>query len=264
MRKPILDALTRGLAGLALLFAGEDAVAKDSSGYVLAASWEPAFCQTETGRRKRECRTLTADRYDATHFSLHGLWPDDLSDKAIFPCYCDRGAPRECDVELSDGPRIRVSQPIFDVLRKVMPGVMSRLHQHEWAKHGTCYEADGTGPGAGADPDEYYSEAIILMEKLNASSVRALFARNIGGRLTRDEIEAAFDDAFGPGAAERVIIKCDGRGANAAIAELWINIEGDITEQSSLSDLILAAPPTSVSTSDRSCAGGKLLAVETK
>jgi ribonuclease T2 len=260
VRKAITYAVT--CVGLvAAMFFAETAVAQESSGYVLAASWEPAFCQTDSGRRKRECRTQTAERYDATHFSLHGLWPDDLSDKAIFPCYCDRGAPRECDVELSDGPRIRVSQPIFDVLRKVMPGVMSRLHQHEWEKHGTCYEAEKTGPDAGADPDEYYSEAIVLMEKLNASPVGTLFAENIGRRLTRGEIEAAFDDAFGKGAAERLIIACDGSGRNAVIAELRINLEGDITPDSSLSDLILAAPPTSVSTSERSCAGGKVAAV---
>jgi len=262
VRKPILDAVTCvGLAGVALLFAVEAAVAQGSSGYVLAASWEPAFCQTDAGRRKRECRTQTADRYDATHFSLHGLWPDDLSDKEIFPCYCDRGAPRECGVALSDGPRIRVSQPVFDVLRKVMPGVMSRLHQHEWEKHGSCYEADKAGPDAGADPDEYYSEAIILMEKLNASPVRTLFAENIGRKLTRSQIETAFDEAFGAGAAERLTIECSGHGANAVIAELRINLEGDITLETSLSDLILAAPPTSVSTSERSCAGGKVAAV---
>jgi ribonuclease T2 len=226
---------------------------------VLAASWEPAFCQTDSGWRKRECRTQTAERYDATHFSLHGLWPDDLTDKAIFPCYCDRGAPRECDVELSDGPRIRVSQPIFDVLRKVMPGVMSRLHQHEWEKHGTCYEADKTGPDAGADPDEYFTEAIALMGQLNASPEQALFASHIGERLTRDEIEAAFNQAFGAGASERLTVKCSGGN----ISELWINLKGDITPESDLSDLILAAPTTSVSTSERSCAGGKVAAVKT-
>src|SRR5919106_3071326 len=44
-----------------------------SSGYVLAASWQPAFCQTH--RSKSECQTQTEARFDSAHFALHGLWP---------------------------------------------------------------------------------------------------------------------------------------------------------------------------------------------
>jgi ribonuclease T2 len=65
----------------------------DSIEYVLAASWQPAFCITPAGADKAECVSQTRDRFDATHFSIHGLWPDDLDDRDIFPCYCDRGAP---------------------------------------------------------------------------------------------------------------------------------------------------------------------------
>ena len=41
--------------------------------YLLAISWQPAFCQTH--QKKAECRTQDKERYDADHFSLHGLWP---------------------------------------------------------------------------------------------------------------------------------------------------------------------------------------------
>ena len=41
--------------------------------YVLALSWQPAFC--ETNQRKPECRWQTGNRYDAKYLSLHGLWP---------------------------------------------------------------------------------------------------------------------------------------------------------------------------------------------
>lgn len=244
------------IAAAALLLVARAAAAQES--YVLAASWEPAFCSTEGGQRKKECRTQTADRYDATHLSLHGLWPDDLGDKEIYPCYCARGAPAACDIDLPDGPSIRLSQPVFDELRKVMPGVQSGLHRHEWAKHGSCSASFGSK----LDPDAYFAAATRLINALNASPVRALFAKNIGRRLTRRQIEKTFDEVFGVGASERLIIKCNGRGENATIAELWINLEGDIASDTDLADLILAAPPTSVSTSDRGCAGGKLLAVE--
>ncbi len=42
--------------------------------YTLAVSWQPAFCEART--RTPECRSQTPGRFDASHFSLHGLWPE--------------------------------------------------------------------------------------------------------------------------------------------------------------------------------------------
>jgi len=41
--------------------------------YVLALSWQPAFCERKPNRP--ECRSQHERRYDANNFSLHGLWP---------------------------------------------------------------------------------------------------------------------------------------------------------------------------------------------
>lgn len=41
--------------------------------FVLSVGWEPGFC--ETHETKSECETETSDSFDATHFTLHGLWP---------------------------------------------------------------------------------------------------------------------------------------------------------------------------------------------
>jgi ribonuclease T2 len=41
--------------------------------YILAVSWQPAFCEGKPD--KTECETQRHDRFDATHFTLHGLWP---------------------------------------------------------------------------------------------------------------------------------------------------------------------------------------------
>ena len=41
--------------------------------FVLAISWQAAFCETRPS--KLECESQTDDRFDATHFTLHGLWP---------------------------------------------------------------------------------------------------------------------------------------------------------------------------------------------
>ena len=228
---------------------------------VLAASWEPAFCGTSAGHGKPECTSETPDRLDATHFSLHGLWPDDLDDKAIFPCYCDRGAPVSCQGTQPRDTSIALSDSVLDELKVVMPGVQSGLQLHEWPKHGSCYEDDRDGADAGADPDEYFSEAIALMAALNASPVQALFASHIGQVVTRSEIEAAFDQAFGAGAAKRLIIKCSRVHGEDVIGELWIGLKGDITASPDLAALILAAPPTSASTNDKSCASGRVVEV---
>src|SRR5262245_36729555 len=146
-------------------------------------------------------------------------------------------------------------------LAVVMPGVQSGLHLHEWPKHGSCYEDDKTSADAGATPDEYFTEVLALMRQLNNSPVRALFADHLGEVLSREQIEAAFDQAFGAGAAQRVIIKCNGSGGNAAISELWIGLKGDITPTTDLAGLILAAPPSATATDEHSCAKGRVLAV---
>ena len=39
---------------------------------VLSISWEPAFCENHDN--KSECASETLDRFDASHFTLHGLW----------------------------------------------------------------------------------------------------------------------------------------------------------------------------------------------
>ena len=42
--------------------------------YVLSLSWEPGFCAGHGD--KPECAAETATGFDASHFTLHGLWPD--------------------------------------------------------------------------------------------------------------------------------------------------------------------------------------------
>jgi ribonuclease T2 len=258
--KPVAFAATLMAVFMTGAATAASGLAPDSIEYVLAVSWEPAFCASSGGRDKTECRSLTAERFDATHFALHGLWPDDLDDTAIFPCYCDRGAPVSCRESRRSDRTIALSDDVLEELSVVMPGVQSDLHRYEWSKHGSCYEDDKSGADADADPDEYFTEAMALMAQLNASPVRALFADRIGGRVTRDEIEVAFEAAFGSGASQRLRIQCGGRGRDRVIHELRINLKGDITPESELADLILAAPPTSVSSDASSCPSGHVAA----
>ena len=66
----LMLALGAGLIGYRQLAAGP-------AQYVLAVNWQLAFCETRS--RLPECRSQTEDRFDASHFTLHGLWPQPRS-----------------------------------------------------------------------------------------------------------------------------------------------------------------------------------------
>jgi ribonuclease T2 len=204
--------------------------------YVLAVNWQPGFCEYRADRE--ECLDQHAGRYDATHFSLHGLWPQ-------IGEYCDVPV-REIDADLEglwgDLPEVELPAAMRTELHRVMPGTRSDLDRHEWIKHGTCH---------GGDMADYFGDSLVLMAALNASPVRELFAANIGARLTRAEIEAAFDAAFGAGAGERVRILCQRDGERLLIRELTIGLTGEIGAPEDFSELILSARPT-----DPDCNGG--------
>lgn len=213
----------------------DDAAASDSDGhlglttqYIFAASWEPGFC--ETNNDKLECSTQTADRFDASYFSLHGLWPQRI--------YCDVPAEQEIADRAGDWqdlPEVVLNPALRAELSVVMPGTRSFLERHEWTKHGTCYEGDA---------EEYYADSLAVMAALNTSSVRELFAANLGRELTQEAIRAAFDEAFGAGAGKRVRVACVHDGGRRIITELTIGLTGTIEAAGTVGALIRAAAPT--------------------
>ena len=216
----------------------------NQAAYVLSVSWQPAFCEGKP--KKPECQTETPDRFDATHFTLHGLWPQPMSN-----IYCDVSS----DLRLADKnsewdrlPEPNLSDATREKLSEVMPGTQSKLERHEWIKHGTCFPADSA--------DEYFSRAIALIEQLNGSKARDLFAANVGAEISGKAIRDAFDESFGDGAGDRVRIACQRDGKRNLIVELTIGLVGEIGDQPQLSELIAASEPT-----DPGCPGGIVDAV---
>ena len=207
---------------------------------ILAASWQPAFC--ETARDKPECQSLGRRRFDATHFALHGLWPEDD--------YCGVSQTRRKSDETgrwAQLPPVELDTPTRAALDQAMPGTRSQLERHEWTKHGTCY---------GEDADRYFGTAMLLLASLNASEVQTLFAANIGRQLSARRIRAAFDDAFGPGAGDRVKIACAEDGDRRIITEITLGLYGTPGDTPNLGQLLLTARPTSPG-----CEGGIVDAV---
>ena len=202
--------------------------------YVFAVSWEPAFCEGNGMDSKAECKAQTASSFEASHLALHGLWPQPRSKS-----YCNVSA---ADKALDDAhkwdqlPAVNLSLSTRAALNQVMPGTQSDLERHEWITHGTCY---------GASQDKYFADAVTVIQAINASPVRDLFAGNVGKTLTLDQIRAAFDQAFGAGAGQRVRVACDRDGSRSLIEELTIGLTGTVTDEAGVGALILAAAPTS-------------------
>lgn len=210
---------------------------------VLAVSWQPAFCETKPD--KVECRTQTTDRFDASNFTLHGLWPQP---RRLAYCNVDEAdIGNDKDGRWDQLPEVSLEPPTRAELEKVMPGTQSQLERHEWTKHGTCYSQT---------PEEYFTESLVLMRALNSSAVRELFASRVGRYLSFEDIRKAFDQSFGDGAGRRVRMQCARDKGKLIISELTIGLSGDITPDASLADLMAAATPTKTE-----CPGGLVDAV---
>ena len=225
--KPALDTLplfpARGARG-------------ESTDTLLALSWQPSFCEYRPNRP--ECLELNAGNLPAAGrtLSIHGLWPQP---NGTFYCGVSRMLVR-LD---SGGDWLALPAPEIDAdtraaLDAAMPGAMSQLDRHEWIKHGTCYNAAG---GA----DEYYDDTLRLTDAINASAVGDFLAANAGREIDTADLRAAFDDAFGPGAGDRIQTACRGDDGRVLIREVTIPLIGEIGPQPDMAALILAAPPRS-------------------
>lgn len=193
--------------------------------YLLALTWQPSFCDSRP--RKKECRKQTTNRYDAKHWSLHGLWPQPRNNTYCGVNDIDKGIDRNKRWHLL--PPLKLSQKTAQELAFTMPGMASNLHRHEWIKHGTCY-----GKGA----DAYYADSIYLTKAINESVVGSLFTRNVGKRVSLKDVRKRFDQAFGKGSGKKVNMRCDRKGL---ISEIWINLYGAIDDETSMSSLLESA-----------------------
>lgn len=217
--------------------AGKPEAARSKPGaFVLALSWQPAFC--EINRRKAECRDQTPQRPDASRFSLHGLWPQPRDNAYCGVDVRTRRMDQQGDWSALPAPDLRPATR--ERLATLMSGVRSGLDRHEWINHGTCY---------GTDADTYFGQALALVEQLNASPIRALFAANRGKPLSSSQIRAAFDAAFGHGIGDRVRVVCD----EGMISELRLSLRGEIGDESRIGPLMRAAVPLSTR-----CRGGRV------
>lgn len=167
-----------GLALIVLALA-RPAPAADRPGdfayYVLALSWNAAWCAAEGDAR-------AAPQCEAHHdigFVLHGLWPQHLHG---WPEYCATGE-RE--------PRRAETAAMADIMGS------AGLARHQWTKHGSC---SGLGPAG------YFALARRAWEAVERP---ALLRRTDDPlRLAPEIIEAAFLEANPGLSPEAVTVTC--------------------------------------------------------
>ena len=192
---------------------------------LLSLSWQPAFC--ESNPNKTECRTQTASRYDADHFSLHGLWPQPEGLE-----YCDVSTQDRLTDQRrrwNDLPRINLEEDTAQRLYRVMPGIRSGLERHEWVRHGSCFSSE---------PETYYRTALSLVDQINGSALREALIQHSGRSVSVLQLKTAFETSFGEGAGRALDIRCSLNAQHQLISEIRVKLKPDINESTLISEAL--------------------------
>ncbi|TNF69947.1 MAG: ribonuclease I [Gammaproteobacteria bacterium] len=178
--------------------------------YVLALSWQSGFCQTYGYKQgKPECLDFPKDNYNATHFSLHGLWPNQNACGTNYGFCNTKKESSFCDYN-----PLQLDNDTSTNLLRLMPSYAhgSCLERYEWNKHGSCQLLN---------QNDYYDQAIELIDEINNSKNLMLFIdSHIGKSMTISEFNNEFDQAFGKGASDKVYLGCQ----NNMLVDVYVNL----------------------------------------
>lgn len=197
--------------------------------YVFAVSWQPAFCSTH--KDKPECSVKDPKAYQASNFTLHGLWPNRAQCGTHYG-YC--GEVKDQPTQFCSYPPVNLSPEAQKDLAVVMPSVAagSCLDRHEWYKHGTCqtqWNADG-----------YFEMATNLTRQFNDSGVAAFMAANVGKTVRQDDFIATVDASLGADAHQRLHLTCK----SGKLVDVFIDLPSSLGTAPKLADLIAQAAPS--------------------
>jgi len=205
---------------LGSLLGGGSAFAEDS--YLLALTWQPAFCATHAA--SAECKLAATS---APRLVLHGLWPDwDVNGDGArndADDFCLSGASSRNAVRMLDQagnwlklPAVKLSTATGGDLEAAMPGTVAGLERHEWWKHGTC---------SGLEAEDYFTTAIALMREVERGALAQLIVARAGGNLGRKELLAAFERDFEPKSGRALGLDCDRSSGGSVLKEIRIRLK---------------------------------------
>jgi ribonuclease T2 len=204
-----------------------DSSAGMSDSNVLALSSQPGFCQTygyEVG--KPECRHLSKNSYQANHFTLHGLWPNQNACGQRYGFCGVKQLNNHCDYAPVD-----LSPDVSGRLRTMMPSYQygSCLERHEWNKHGSCQILSA---------DAYFSLAMRLTTEVDQSILGLYVTQNQGKTVQLVMLRDKIIEAFGKKNSEKVYLGCK----NGVLVDIYIQLPALIPFDESLDSLIDKAP----------------------
>lgn len=202
----------------------------NADSYVLALSWQPAFCETYGYERgKSECYTLTKKSYTATHLALHGLWPNQKACGKDYS-YCQtKKRPHHCDY-----PAIHFTEFVSSELGRVMPSFTegSCLERHEWHRHGTCQLQS---------QNDYFDTAAQLSQRFDQTSMGSLIRKFNGGYVSLQALKEAFINDFGNDAIDKLYLGCQ----QGMLVDIWISLPAQASLSLPIKDMVQQAPSMS-------------------
>lgn len=206
---------------------GQCGVAGEAESYVLALSWQPAFCETKP--EKPECAVKDPQVYQARHFTLHGLWPNKQSCGISYGFCGEVKAQRQ---NFCDYPQLSLQPASRAALAEVMPSVTagSCLERHEWHKHGTCQMGS---------VNDYFDLAVDLLRQFNDSGMAYFMNRRIGQEVRTDAFLDRVTAVLGLSARDRIKLNCNNQGM---LVEIQLNLSADLSLGADLEKLIMNAP----------------------
>lgn len=147
--------------------------------YLLAQSWSPHFCCTNSDR----CTTVPW-AFSAKRLSLHGLWPGFSTprDGETYPSSCAVKATLYAETM----PREYIDMaPSFGKWNpEKHRAEVGDLAKHEWKKHGTC---------SGLTPDQYWNEALRAMLSLPGDrGTPQIVVNNVGSSVPVSSLRATY------------------------------------------------------------------------
>ncbi|UJP04581.1 MAG: ribonuclease T, partial [Nitrosomonas sp.] len=200
--------------------------AGQADSYVLALSWQPAFCETKPD--KAECRITDPKVYQARHFALHGLWPNKKNCGTHYG-FC--GDIKKQKNDFCDYPAVQLDNDTRASLAEVMPSVTagSCLERHEWHKHGTCQ---------GWSITEYFDVSADLVRQFNDSGMAYFMNRRIGQQVRSEDFINRAAAVLGLAARDRIKLNC----SQGMLVEIQLNLSADLAAGTDLEKLLANAP----------------------
>lgn len=178
--------------------------------YVLALSWQAAFCSTygyEAG--KPECTSFSTNSFKANNLVLHGLWPNQKACGTSYGFCASEKKSNHCSYQ-----PIEFNQEVANALKTYLPSFASGscLERHEWNKHGTCQSLN---------PDQYFSQAVNLVKQVDESPFGQFISSHKGMNVSKEEVMEQFSKSFGSINANKVYLGCK----NGMLVDVYLYID---------------------------------------